>query len=41
MTEPTRISHWIDGKPYGGVAERTGDVFDPATGTVSACSLNA
>jgi len=30
-----RISHWIDGKPWAGVAERTGDVFDPATGTVS------
>ena len=35
MTEPMRISHWIDGKPYGGVAERTGDVFDPATGQVT------
>jgi malonate-semialdehyde dehydrogenase (acetylating)/methylmalonate-semialdehyde dehydrogenase len=35
MTEPTRISHWIDGKPFGGVAERTGDVFDPATGQVT------
>jgi malonate-semialdehyde dehydrogenase (acetylating)/methylmalonate-semialdehyde dehydrogenase len=34
MTE--RITHWIDGKPYGGVAERTGDVFDPATGEVVA-----
>jgi malonate-semialdehyde dehydrogenase (acetylating)/methylmalonate-semialdehyde dehydrogenase len=32
MTEPTRITHWIDGKPFGAVAERTGDVFDPATG---------
>ena len=30
-----RITHWIDGKPFGGVAERTGDVFDPATGQVS------
>ncbi|MGD9956682.1 MAG: CoA-acylating methylmalonate-semialdehyde dehydrogenase [Candidatus Nanopelagicales bacterium] len=35
MTEPTRISHWIDGKPFGGVAERTGDVFDPATGVLT------
>jgi malonate-semialdehyde dehydrogenase (acetylating)/methylmalonate-semialdehyde dehydrogenase len=35
MTEPTRISHWIDGKPFGGVAERTGDVFDPATGALT------
>jgi malonate-semialdehyde dehydrogenase (acetylating) / methylmalonate-semialdehyde dehydrogenase len=31
-SEPTRITHWIDGKPFGAVAERTGDVFDPATG---------
>jgi malonate-semialdehyde dehydrogenase (acetylating)/methylmalonate-semialdehyde dehydrogenase len=31
-----RVSHWIDGKPYSGVAERTGDVFDPATGEVAA-----
>ncbi|GAB2756976.1 CoA-acylating methylmalonate-semialdehyde dehydrogenase [Amycolatopsis magusensis] len=31
-----RISHWIDGKPYAGVAERAGDVFDPATGQVRA-----
>ncbi|HEX6354025.1 CoA-acylating methylmalonate-semialdehyde dehydrogenase [Actinophytocola sp.] len=30
-----RISHWIDGKPWAGVAERTGDVFDPATGEVT------
>ncbi|AXB47810.1 CoA-acylating methylmalonate-semialdehyde dehydrogenase [Amycolatopsis albispora] len=34
MTE--RISHWIDGKPFSGVAERSGDVFDPATGQVRA-----
>jgi malonate-semialdehyde dehydrogenase (acetylating)/methylmalonate-semialdehyde dehydrogenase len=31
-----RISHWIDGKPWAGVAERTGEVFDPATGEVRA-----
>jgi len=30
-----RISHWIDGKPWAGVAERTGEVFDPATGAVT------
>jgi malonate-semialdehyde dehydrogenase (acetylating) / methylmalonate-semialdehyde dehydrogenase len=30
-----RISHWIDGKPWAGVPERTGDVFDPATGEVT------
>jgi len=29
------VSHWIDGKPFGGVAERQGDIFDPATGQVS------
>jgi malonate-semialdehyde dehydrogenase (acetylating)/methylmalonate-semialdehyde dehydrogenase len=31
-----RISHWIDGKPFSGIAERSGDVFDPATGEVAA-----
>jgi malonate-semialdehyde dehydrogenase (acetylating)/methylmalonate-semialdehyde dehydrogenase len=31
----TRISHWIDGKPGSGVAERTGDVYNPATGEVT------
>jgi malonate-semialdehyde dehydrogenase (acetylating)/methylmalonate-semialdehyde dehydrogenase len=35
MTEPTRITHWIDGKPHGAVAERTGEVRDPATGALS------
>jgi malonate-semialdehyde dehydrogenase (acetylating)/methylmalonate-semialdehyde dehydrogenase len=30
------ITHWIDGKPYDGVADRTGEVFDPATGLVQA-----
>ncbi len=30
-----RISHWVDGKPWGGVAGRQGDVFDPATGAVT------
>jgi malonate-semialdehyde dehydrogenase (acetylating) / methylmalonate-semialdehyde dehydrogenase len=29
------ITHWIDGKPWTGTAERQGDVFDPALGTVS------
>ncbi len=28
------ITHWIDGKLYGKTAERTGDVFNPATGDV-------
>ncbi|HWC82336.1 MAG TPA: CoA-acylating methylmalonate-semialdehyde dehydrogenase [Pseudonocardiaceae bacterium] len=31
-----RIPHWIDGKPFDGVAARTGRVYDPATGAVSA-----
>ena len=31
-----RISHWIDGKSWAGVADRTGEVFDPATGEVRA-----
>ena len=35
MTEPTRITHWIDGKPFGSVAERTGEVRDPATGALT------
>lgn len=29
-----RITHWIDGKPWEGVGERRGDVYDPATGEV-------
>ncbi|MBV8933891.1 MAG: aldehyde dehydrogenase family protein, partial [Kutzneria sp.] len=32
---PARITHWIDGKPWNGTAERSGEVFDPATGAVS------
>lgn len=28
----TRITHWIDGKAWSGTAERTGEVFNPATG---------
>jgi malonate-semialdehyde dehydrogenase (acetylating)/methylmalonate-semialdehyde dehydrogenase len=31
----TRITHWIDGKPWAGIGERGGDVHDPATGQVS------
>jgi len=30
-----RITHWIDGKSWGGVAQRSGEVFDPALGTVA------
>ncbi|RZS43657.1 methylmalonate-semialdehyde dehydrogenase [acylating] [Herbihabitans rhizosphaerae] len=32
---PATISHRIGGKPWEGVPERSGEVFDPATGTVS------
>ncbi|HSE55783.1 MAG TPA: CoA-acylating methylmalonate-semialdehyde dehydrogenase [Nocardioidaceae bacterium] len=31
-----RITHWIGGKAWDGAPERTGEVFDPATGAVSA-----
>jgi malonate-semialdehyde dehydrogenase (acetylating)/methylmalonate-semialdehyde dehydrogenase len=31
----SRITHWINGKPWDGVAERTGEVYEPATGRVS------
>jgi malonate-semialdehyde dehydrogenase (acetylating)/methylmalonate-semialdehyde dehydrogenase len=31
-----QINHWIDGKHYERAAERTGDVFNPATGEVQA-----
>jgi malonate-semialdehyde dehydrogenase (acetylating)/methylmalonate-semialdehyde dehydrogenase len=29
-----RVTHWIDGRLWSGTAERTGDVYDPATGKV-------
>ncbi|MEO8106351.1 MAG: aldehyde dehydrogenase family protein, partial [Actinomycetes bacterium] len=29
------VTHWIDGKAFGGVAARQGDIYDPATGQVS------
>jgi malonate-semialdehyde dehydrogenase (acetylating)/methylmalonate-semialdehyde dehydrogenase len=32
---PKHITHWIGGKPFGGVAARQGDVYDPATGRIS------
>ncbi|MEX0946446.1 MAG: aldehyde dehydrogenase family protein, partial [Acidimicrobiia bacterium] len=28
------ITHWIDGKPWSGKPQRTGSVYDPATGAV-------
>jgi malonate-semialdehyde dehydrogenase (acetylating)/methylmalonate-semialdehyde dehydrogenase len=32
----TLISHWIDGKPHARTPERSGDVFNPATGEAQA-----
>ena len=32
---PARITHWIDGKSFGGSTERSGEVYDPATGQLS------
>lgn len=32
----SRITHWINGAPWTGSTERHGEVFDPATGRVSA-----
>ncbi len=29
------LNHWIAGKPYEGSADRTADVFDPATGEIT------
>ena len=29
------VTHWIDGEPWTGSAERHGDVYDPATGAVT------
>jgi malonate-semialdehyde dehydrogenase (acetylating) / methylmalonate-semialdehyde dehydrogenase len=36
MSDLKRITHWIGGKPYAGDVERHGDVFDPATGQLTA-----
>jgi malonate-semialdehyde dehydrogenase (acetylating)/methylmalonate-semialdehyde dehydrogenase len=30
-----RVTHWINGRLWDGTAERTGDVYDPATGKVT------
>ena len=29
------ISHFVDGKPFFGAGDRTGDVYNPATGQVA------
>ncbi len=34
-TDVKRITHLVGGSPWTGVAERTGDVYNPATGEVS------
>lgn len=36
MTAPAHITHWIDGRASTGTSERTGEVYDPATGAVTA-----
>jgi malonate-semialdehyde dehydrogenase (acetylating) / methylmalonate-semialdehyde dehydrogenase len=35
MSSPTRVTHVIAGAPWSGTAERTSEVFNPATGEVS------
>jgi malonate-semialdehyde dehydrogenase (acetylating)/methylmalonate-semialdehyde dehydrogenase len=35
MTNPARITHRIGGKPWSGSADRTGNLYDPATGAVT------
>jgi malonate-semialdehyde dehydrogenase (acetylating)/methylmalonate-semialdehyde dehydrogenase len=32
---PAAVPHWVAGAPWHGSGERTGDVFDPATGQVA------
>ena len=34
-TNPVRITHRIGGKPWDGAADRTGNVYDPATGAIT------
>ncbi len=34
-TSPTRITHLVAGRPWDGTAERTSDVYNPATGEVT------
>jgi malonate-semialdehyde dehydrogenase (acetylating)/methylmalonate-semialdehyde dehydrogenase len=29
------VTHWIDGRPWTGSAERRGDIYDPATGALT------
>ena len=30
-----QVTHWIDGQPWTGSAERRGDIYDPATGALT------
>ncbi|WP_204077511.1 CoA-acylating methylmalonate-semialdehyde dehydrogenase [Planotetraspora phitsanulokensis] len=34
-TAPARITHLVGGRPWEGASERTGDVYNPATGAVT------
>jgi malonate-semialdehyde dehydrogenase (acetylating)/methylmalonate-semialdehyde dehydrogenase len=34
-TMTARVTHWINGRHWSGTADRTGDVYDPATGQVT------
>jgi len=34
MRTSRHVTHWINGKPWDGVAERQGDIYRPATGQV-------
>ncbi|GLW62642.1 methylmalonate-semialdehyde dehydrogenase (acylating) [Actinomadura rubrobrunea] len=34
-TPGKRVTHWINGKPFTGEAERRGDIYEPSTGRVS------
>jgi malonate-semialdehyde dehydrogenase (acetylating)/methylmalonate-semialdehyde dehydrogenase len=36
VNDSATIDHWLDGKLWAGNSTRTGDVFDPATGSVTA-----
>jgi malonate-semialdehyde dehydrogenase (acetylating)/methylmalonate-semialdehyde dehydrogenase len=35
MATTERITHWIDGRLWDGTAQRSGDVYDPATGEIT------
>ena len=33
-TETAMLDHWVNGAPWAGASDRSGQVFDPALGTV-------